>query len=70
MLVRCTLLFKAKTNFICAVIEDGEDNVTRKCPAVELRPFQEGRGLETAEDIYFITNSLKKNFFFLSEFHF
>lgn len=36
MLVRCTLLIKAKVNFLRALIEDRERNVARKCPAVEL----------------------------------
>lgn len=67
-LVRCTLLLKAKINFICPLGEDREGNVSRKCPAVELWPFQKGWGLETAEDIssliHFLTEK-KKNFFFL-----
>lgn len=67
-LVRCTLLLKAKINFICPLGEDREGNVSRKCPAVELWPFQKGWGLETAEDIssliHFLTRKKKKNFFF------
>lgn len=67
-LVRCTLLLKAKINFICPLGEDREGNVSRKCPAVELWPFQKGWGLETAEDISslirFLTKKKKKKIFF------
>lgn len=36
MLVRCTLLVKAKINFVCALIGDRERNVAREGPEVEL----------------------------------